>query len=356
MTLTFFTNLVNHHQIPVADEFYTILGDNYRYVAMELLPDWLVSGGYDPTISRSYILRSYESEEAQKEAKRLMLESDVVIAAYAPEETLLERKSQNKITFDYSERWNKQGGVHLFDPRKLKNIYRRSFRYRNNRLYMLCASAYAASDVHFYGCYPHKTFKWGYMTKVDMHYSRPSFAIFPSECEVKLMWCARFINWKHPEFPIMLAKHLKNRGYSFHINMYGSGILFDDMLKLSNELEVNDVITFLGNEGWGAVANEAMANGCVLIGSHEIGSIPFLVQDGINGLIFKSNDLNSFIDKVEWALNHIDESLLISTNAIKTMQDLWSPINAARSFLKLVDDLQNDRPVSILQGPCSRAE
>ena len=98
MTLTFFTNLVNHHQIPVADEFYTILGDNYRYVAMELLPDWLVSGGYDPTISRSYILRSYESEEAQKEAKRLMLESDVVIAAYAPEETLLERKSQNKIT------------------------------------------------------------------------------------------------------------------------------------------------------------------------------------------------------------------------------------------------------------------
>ena len=120
----------------------------------------------------------------------------------------------------------------------------------------------------------------------------------------------------------------------------------------------HDIFLFTSdrNEGWGAVANEAMANGCVLIGSHEIGSIPFLVQDGINGLIFKSNDLNSFIDKVEWALNHIDECLLISTNAIKTMQDLWSPINAARSFLKLVDDLQNDRPVSILQGPCSRAE
>ncbi len=34
----------------------------------------------------------------------------------------------------------------------------------------------------------------------------------------------------------------------------------------------------------GAVANEAMANGCVVVGSHEIGSIPYLIQDLSNGL------------------------------------------------------------------------
>ena len=86
MTLTFFTNLIHHHQTPLADEFYKLLGDNYHYVAMESLPEWLIKGGYDPTIDRSYIIRAYESEEAFAEAKRLMLESDVVIAAYSPEE------------------------------------------------------------------------------------------------------------------------------------------------------------------------------------------------------------------------------------------------------------------------------
>lgn len=379
MTLTFFTNLIHHHQIPLADEFYNILGDKYRYVAMEPLPEWLIKGGYDPTITRPYIIRAYESEEALIEAKRLMLDSDVVITAYGPEKELLQRKAQNKMTFDYSERWNKKGGIHLFDPRKLKSIYKNSFRFRSKNVYMLCASAYTAPDVKFYHCYPQKTFKWGYMTKVDLNYSRPDNFMSQSESTIKIMWCARFLELKHPEMIIKLAKDLKNKGYKFQINMYGSGVLFSDMIKLSNDLNVSDVLSFHGNvpnelvieemrrhdiflftsdyrEGWGAVANEAMSNGCVLIGSNEIGSIPFLVQDGINGLIFKSMDINSLIEKVELVINNPEKRKQISENAIKTMKEVWSPLNAAKSFIQLVDDLQNKKPISIKYGPCSVAK
>lgn len=377
MTLTFFTNLIHHHQVPLADEFYKLLGDNYHYVAMEPLPEWLIKGGYDPTIDRPYIIRAYESEEASAEAKRLMLESDVVIAAYSPEEELLLRKAQNKITFDYSERWNKDGGLHLIDPRRLTSIYKRSFKFRKSRIYMLCASAYAARDVNFYHCYPSKTFKWGYMTKVDMNYSRPFLSNVKRK--ISLMWCARFLDLKHPELPIKLAKLLKDKGYNFHLDMYGNGVMFDEIVKLANQLEVNDVLSFCGNvpneqilkemrehdiflftsdrgEGWGVVANEAMVNGCVLVGSDEIGSIPFLIKDGENGLIFKSKNISSLTDKVEWAFNHLDDCEHLSANAIKTMQEIWSPANAARSFLQLVDDLQNCRKISIIDGPCSRAK
>ena len=68
MTLTFVTNLVHHHQLPVADEFYKILGDDYHYIATEKLPDWLIKGGYDPTLDRPYIIRSYGSAESMSEA------------------------------------------------------------------------------------------------------------------------------------------------------------------------------------------------------------------------------------------------------------------------------------------------
>lgn len=379
MTITFVTNLVNHHQIPLADEFYKILGTNYCYIATLPLPDWLIKGGYDPTLDRPYIIRAYEGEEEMIKARDIINVSDVVIIGSAPIEWVYKRKLENKITFHYNERWLKKNLLMAFNPKVLYNIFKNHFQFRNKRTYMLCASAYAASDAHFYHCYPNKTFKWGYITQVDYNYYKTYFTPFNSDSVVKIMWCARFLKWKHPELTIKLAKRLKDKGYKFHITMYGTGILFDEIVNLSNKYKVNDVITFYGNvpneqvilamrqhdiflftsdrnEGWGAVANEAMANGCVLIGSEDIGSVPFLIKNKVNGLIFKSKNISSLTEKVEWALNHPEECQQISRNAIKTMQNLWSPVNAAKSFLQLVDDIQNNRPVSIKNGPCSIAK
>lgn len=30
MTITFYTNFINHHQVPLADEFYKLIGDGYN--------------------------------------------------------------------------------------------------------------------------------------------------------------------------------------------------------------------------------------------------------------------------------------------------------------------------------------
>ena len=89
--------------------------------------------------------------------------------------------------------------------------------------------------------------------------------------------------------------------------MYGDGPLREKMEQLVNELGLRDYVHFMGNvpneiihqtmrethiflftsdreEGWGAVANEAMSEGCLLIGADEIGAVPYLVKDGENGV------------------------------------------------------------------------
>ena len=193
------------------------------------------------------------------------------------------------------------------------------------------------------------------------------------------MWCARFLKWKHPELPVKLATRLKEKGYCFTLDMYGTGSELENIKKLAGDLNVLDVVNFKGNvpnehileemrkhdiflftsdrnEGWGAVANEAMSNGCVIVGADEIGSVPYLVKDGENGCIFKSCELDSLCEKVEWLINTPSERERLSRNGFETLRDDWAPKVAARNLVQLIEDLQNGRETSLHSGPCSKAE
>ena len=124
MKIAFITNLVNHHQIPLADEFYRILGADYTYIACEPLPNWLIKGGYDPSLDRPYITRAYKSEEEMSKARRLAYESDVVIIGSAPDSFIVDRLTENKLTFRYAERYFKNRPWYFPDPRVLINFYK----------------------------------------------------------------------------------------------------------------------------------------------------------------------------------------------------------------------------------------
>lgn len=379
MKLVFLTNIVNHHQICVADKLFEILGDNYKYVAFEALPHWLRQGGYSD-IERPYILRAYEDDLKYKKAVALANCAEVVIIGSAPEKLVRQRLLENKITFHYSERWFKQKlGLRVLSPRMWYNILMNHWRFNNKRSYMLCASAYTAYDVNMVGTYKNKCFKWGYfpvVKKLDVDkilYSRPSKVI-------KLMWCARFLKLKHPELPVYLAARLKNQGYDFVIDMYGSGEELENTMELAKQLEVVDVVKFRGNfpndkilkemqehhiflftsdrnEGWGAVLNEAMANASTVVASNEIGSVPYLIKDGVNGLIFESQNIDSLVEKVELILEDTMLRNRLAREAYRTISSEWSPENAAESLLKLISGLQTCPSFRFEgYGPCSIAE
>ena len=377
MTLTFLTNLVNHHQICVADELYGHFKEGYVYVAFEPLPEWLRKGGYQE-IERPYILKAYESEESRRRAEALAYESDVVIIGSASEELVRKRLQENKITFHYSERWFKTGYHSLLSPRAWCYFYRNHIRYRNKRSYMLCASAFTAPDTRKVFAYPGKCFKWGYFTRVDDFDLKASLAA--KRGNTRIMWCARFLQLKHPELPVRMARRLKDAGYNFQLNMYGSGVELERTKELVEKLKVEDVVAFKGNlpneeilremrghniflftsdrnEGWGAVLNEAMSIGCAVVASDKIGSVPFLVKDRVNGLVFKSEDLDSLTSRVRELLDVPTVCEDYARAAYQTMREEWSPRNAAERLIDLIGIIMAGRldEYKKSEGPCSRA-
>ena len=375
MKVVFITNYINHHQIGIANELYKHLGNDYVFIATTEIPQFRVALGYPDYSDRPYLLKAY-LDENKAEAQRLADESDVVIIGAAPDLYIKKRLAHNKLTFRYSERWFKKNYNRLLFPPFWLYYYNRHTRYRNSNLYMLCASAYTSSDAAKVFAYPNKCFKWGYFTCVEKFDFEASFA--SKQGTMHILWCARFLVLKHPELPVKLAKRLKDSGYSFVIDMFGSGEELERTKQLAKELNVEDVVTFKGNvpnsqiieemrkhdiflftsdrnEGWGAVLNEAMSNGCVVVASNEIGSVPFLVKHGENGLIFQSKNEDLLFENVKHLIDNPQDRYRLSKNAYETMLNLWSPENASQRLIQLMEGLLKGEVVEFEDGPCSKA-
>lgn len=380
MIIVYVSNFLNHHQKLVADILYTTEGVEYTFVETIPMYNWLKKGGYTDYSQEPYVLKAWENIENKQKTIDLVLAADIAIFS-CPESLQYQviRAKTGKLTFDVSERWLKRGWLNLASPRLLKYLWYYFTVFNHKRVYKLCSSAFACGDHYKLHSFKDKCYKWGYFTKVDRNLDvEESLGVSTSETLHTLMWCARFLKLKHPELPIQMAARLKEKGYKFVLDMYGSGKELEKTQALSKLLNVEDVVCFKGNmpndeilkamreheiflftsdknEGWGAVANESMSNGCAIVASDAIGSIPFLVNDGINGCIFESCNLNSLCEKVEWLLDNPTERKKITINAYHTMRDIWSPQNAANNFLKLVEVLQSGNNTMLVNGPCSKA-
>lgn len=378
MKIAFFSNFISHHQVHVADELYRLTDCNYTFVELEAMPDSFVKTGYPDYSSRPYVLQAWKSEDKYKQAMDLAIECDVMIIGSLIALPFEVRRCRNtdKLTFEYRERWLKKGLKNLLSPRLQRWLWYYHTLFKSKPVYTLCASAFASSDLYRLGAMKNRCYRWGYFTEVTPLDIEKRLSFRDKET-LKMMWCARMIEWKHPELVVQLSERLKNKGYKIEVNMYGDGVLKDEIDTLINQKGLRDVVSLKGNipneevlqamkdhdiflftsdhqEGWGAVANEAMASGCVLVGSDKIGSVPFLVKDNSNGLIFKSCDLDDLTNKVESLLLNRQLMNCLAKKGYETMINIWSPQNAARQFLQLVECLNNGSNSSLLGGPCSK--
>ena len=389
MKLVFFVNCLNHHQQPVADEFYSILGDGFRFVETENKRGQSNKGLDTDFSQRPYLIKAWKSEEFYHKARELTINSDVaVFGANSLEFEVLRMKTSSKLSFEMSERWLKRGWVNILSPRLLKNQWYYHTLFYNKPMYKLCSSAFCAGDQYKLHSFKDRCYKWGYFPAVN---TSNEFAINQSSQDIfKIMWCARFLKLKHAELPILMVERLIKQGYKIRLDMFGGGEYEEEIKDLAEKIGVNDIVSFRGNipnnllmeemrkhdiflftsdknEGWGVVANESMGNGCALVASDAIGSAPFLIKDKVNGMLFKSpsvqsslnkpdiDSLNSLCEKVESLLQNSEMLKSIRENAISTIKNEWSPKNAAISLLQLIDDLQNGNESSVVGGPCNKA-
>lgn len=375
MKIVFVTNFINHHQVYLADEFYKYPNVTYHFIETEPMPESFKKSGYPDYSTRPYIVKAYK-EENLNYSKTLIDTADIVIIGSAPEELLRKRLKQNKVTFHYSERWFKPGYKSLLSPRAWMYWFKNHILYRNKRSYMLCASAFTAKDCKKVFSYPGKCFKWGYFLKVENLDIEGIIQEQRKANRIKILFVARFLSWKHPELPVKLARLLKSNGINFELNMFGSGEELKNAECLIKELDVKDCVNLCGNtnnneilelmrkhhiflftsdrnEGWGAVVNEAMSNGCSVVAGSEIGCVPFLIESYQNGMVFKDRDLRDLYDKVIYLIENPSARENIIRNAYQTMTETWSPQNAASNFIKLAKSAIENNITPCEFGPCS---
>lgn len=377
MIVSFYINHLNHHQAPVADEMFLILGSSFHFIETCPPADRSKKGSEEDYSTREYLICAWRDQSSRDDALRLAIESDVALFGAGSFSYQRYRvKNTCKISFEVSERWLKRGIFSLLSPRLWKYQLHYHTLFYKKPLYKLCASGFAAADQRLMCSFKNKCFKWGYFP-----YNRVLDKHIEEELEVptlRIMWCSRFLKLKHPELPVLLADRLKKKGVRFVLDMFGDGPEFNKTEALIEERHLSDCVVLHGSkpntiiteqmrnhsiflftsdkhEGWGVVANESMANGCLLVSSNEIGSTPYLIKHRITGCIFKSKSLSSLENEVMWILSHPKDAQTIREAGFQYIIDYWSPNNAAKSLIILSESLLQGKPTPIVEGPGSLA-
>lgn len=360
--------------MPLADEMYRLTSNHFLFIETlrELQRKKRLGNG---TAKAPYVLHEYlDSERAL--CRAAVEDADVVIAGTC-NNILQQRMSSNKLIFRYAERPLKHGLQPLkYVPRLLKWHYRNP---PGKPIYMLCASAFTAGDYRKFGLFKNRCYKWGYFPETRQYPN--SDDLFIKKSKTTLLWCGRFLAWKHPDDALTVARRLKEAGVSFTLKMIGTGELenclrqtiqaegLQNCVELTGPMppeQVRDYMEKAGiflftsdrQEGWGAVLNEAMNSGCAVVASDAIGSVPYLVKDRENGLVYHSGSVDELFERVKGLLDHPAEQRRLGEAAYRTIADLWNAEIAAKRLIALSQAiLDGDASPELFEdGPCSRAE
>ncbi|MDD3382094.1 MAG: glycosyltransferase [Bacilli bacterium] len=380
MKVSFYSNFLNHHQLPFCLEMQKILGEDFTFVATTSIEVERIKMGYEDMNNKyPFVVRPYGDEGSLEKAKDLALSSDVTIFGDCPNEYLNIRATCNKLSFIYSERIFKDGSLTRFLPNVKKSIYDNFLKFKNYNYYILSSSAYLPYDLDLSGFPKDKYLKWGYFPEVKKQ-DLSNLFLKKESSKPKILWVGRLIDWKKTIDAIKIAQKLRNNNYDFSLDIIGIGKEEEKLKNFVLKNHLNDCINFLGSmspekvrehmeksnvflftsnfkEGWGAVLNEAMNSGCAVVASHAIGAVPFLLKNGENGLIYKFNNQKDFYNKVKYLLDNPNKQKEFGEKAYNTMDEMWNAEVAAQRFVELSKKLLKGEPLSFYDdGPLSKAE
>lgn len=383
MKIVFVSNYYNHHQASFSNAMRGISDVQYRFIATQEMEEERKKMGWENDALPDFVLPMYKCKETRSAAQRLINDADAVIfglPGWRNFRLIQSRLKAAKLTFRYTERIYKKG-IHRYEI-PMQRIKQRFVGGKCPSMHLLCASAYTAQDYAKTGCYLGRSYKWGYFPEtkeyaIDELIGKKTSA---AESFISILWAGRLISWKHPEFAIGVAEKLLDKGYAFKMSIIGNGEMEDSLRKEIVEKKLENCVELLGamtpdevrthmektdiylftsdfNEGWGAVLNEAMNSGCAVVASHAVGSAPFLIQSGENGLIYESGNKTELETQVERLIQNDALRRSMGRNAYFTIHSLWNGEIAAQRLYELAKSMKNGTTVQLPEnGPCSRAE
>lgn len=143
--------------------------------------------------------------------------------------------------------------------------------------------------------------------------------------DITIVYCGKFLPKKNP---LLLAKAVKDINHEkLHVIFVGNGILESELKQVIAGCARMHILPFqnqsmmpaiyrLGEifclpsagpgETWGLAVNEAMACGRAVLVSDKVGCTADLVQEGVNGYSFRSNDMNDLEHKINKLVSDSD--------------------------------------------------
>ncbi len=136
--------------------------------------------------------------------------------------------------------------------------------------------------------------------------------------DIVVLFCGKLEKKKNPEILIKVIEDLRDSHSNIKLLFVGDGILkkrlevfqkdrswvsilsFQNQSKMPIVYGLADIFCLPSNgpqETWGLAVNEAMACGKPVIVSDKVGAANDLVQEGVNGFIFKAGDCRGMLNK-----------------------------------------------------------
>lgn len=159
-----------------------------------------------------------------------------------------------------------------------------------------------------------------------------------------VLYASKFMRRKHPDDLIRAAALLRDRGYDFSVFMVGSGEMDEELRDLVQNLELINVVFggFINqtelprlyaasdvfvlpseSEPWGLIVNEVMCAGIPVIVSDEVGCVPDLVKNGINGYSIKAAVPRTLANALELILTDSEKSASMGQQSLAIIRN-WS--------------------------------
>jgi glycosyltransferase involved in cell wall biosynthesis len=374
------TNIVSHHQLPLARELMQIVGENnFRFCATEIPDVERQRLGWDNRVEENWILRAAECDKDKVVFEEWWDNADIVICGERLFEKMHQRLIHGKLCFYMSERWWKPpiGLARLLHPRFLKMVmlFLRISKYPS--FHYLPIGPYAAKDISILINMKNRMWRWGYFTDSISYDNSSSYKY--NNNTIKIIWIGRMLHWKSVDTIITsIAELNKNRKLDLKLTLIGEGPERLRLERMANNLLKSDSYIFLdpvpasevqrimsqhdvyvlsstAYEGWGAVINEAMSSGCVVVASKEAGAAAAIIKDGVNGLLFNSGDWRD-LSQILLRLYENDELRhSIAKSGKFTIEESWSPRIVANRFSAVTEALLYNKDIPLYKnGPMSR--
>ena len=366
-SLSYCTNLWCIHQSLISMELVSLLGENrFNLCLFGNMSDGQFLLGHDePTPDFKWIAGPPHSSSDMERLSQIVCDADVAVLGACPREVLTARAKTGKLTFIMSERIHKTPipWWRWMDPRFHRGLMMyRSIANRDN-VHYLAMGAYAAEDARRIGAYGDRMWTWAYLPEVTPQPLHPR-----TKTQMSILWVGRMLEWKRVDFLLKAVANICHEPTFDRLDVVGTGPEKERLLKLARQLGLRDkcifhepvspakvrelmrqsdvyVLPSNRHEGWGAVANEAMSEGAVLVANEQAGAARILVDHGRTGFLFEDDNIGSLTTILQTLLADALLRETVRQAAWQAMHQRWHPRIGAERLVGLCQGLLGLAPM-----------